>query len=434
MLPVRWTKGGGAEEVDWNHRDVYLTHVDRDLGPNYGLTLNPFLASDVRRYVVFYSLLYDKLIVPDASMLYNKELEAAICHPGHPLVELLHESVIVPAVRSNAPTFVELEESLRNADTWQARKPDEARRWAEFLDEHVRGKREMGIELAQAGPRFTQLTDGALETRKDAIGAGLEGVWDELRRFIEATRELAGEEVVRRTTFYEFADLMVERDWLASRNARLMSSALYYRNASELLRVTPAMALPFARTLKRMETPRAFEEAVDRTRTISRSTALQLRFDVWDLADLDAETVLKIRSKREFEDFLDAMAEARGIEEQDVAVVKAECALAEYLDFLDEYLGATTIGRFAELGELRQAGKLVSYLHNPGNVLISSLAWIVGAPDPNVEIAKFLWEFGTISAARYIQGQRDGLNMDARDEVGRRGEERGRKQGLGKGA
>jgi hypothetical protein len=426
------SKGNGAT-AEWNHRDVYLTHVDRDLGPGFGLTGRPFLASDVRRYLVFYSLLYDRLIVPDASTLYNQELEAAIRYQPCRLVELLDEEVIVPAVRSNVPTFVELEESLRDADTWQARDPDDARRWAEYLDEHVRAKREMGIELAQAGPRFTQLTDSAIATCDDARRAGLEGVWNELKEFIGATREDADDKIVRRTTFYEFADRLSERDASASRSARLMSSALYYRNASELLRITPAMAMPFAATLERMEAPSALRDAIGLNRAISQITTLRLRFDVWDLSAVDAGTVLEIRSERDFERFLEAMADARRATDPFLALEMAERALTEYLAFLNEQLSASAIGRLPELRELRRAGRLVSYASRVGELLIPCLALIVGAPEVNVKIAEFLWKFGTESTARYVQGQRDGLDQDARDAVDRRREERGRKQGLGQG-
>src|SRR5262245_45739284 len=72
---VRRGRKTPSPDGGWNHRDIYLTHVDRDLGPGFGLTGKPFLASDIRRHMVLYSLLYEKLIVPDASTLYNREFE-----------------------------------------------------------------------------------------------------------------------------------------------------------------------------------------------------------------------------------------------------------------------------------------------------------------------------------------------------------------------
>jgi len=429
MLAMRLSKGNGASR-EWNHRDVYLTHVDRDLGPGFGLTGRPFLASDVRRHLVLYSLLYDKLIVPDASTLYNREFEAAIRYPPSQLVALLDEKVIVPAVRSNVPTFVELEESLRDADTWKARDRDDARRWAEYLDIHVGARREMGIELAQAGPRFTQLTDGVLETRESAERVGLGGVWDELRKFIETTRKDAGEEIVRRTTFYEFADQLMGHNWRASRDARLMSSAVYYRNASELLRVTPAMAGPFATTLERVEGSGGLRDP-DLDRAMVRTTTLELEFDVWDLSALDAEAVLTIRSEKDFKRFLAAMADARGMNNRMAALEKAERALTEYLRFLDDQLRVAAIGGLSYRRKLRQASKLVSYVHPAGEMLISYLAWKVGTPDLNKQLAEFLWRFGSEATGWYVQLEDNRVTEEGWDAADRRREERGGKRALG---
>jgi hypothetical protein len=422
---VKWLKGNRAPKDGWNYRDVYLTHVDRDLGPGFGLTSSPFRARDVHRYLVFYSLLYDKLIVPDASTLYNEELERAIRSPRHGLADLLDEGVIVPAIRSNAPTFVELEASLRDAETWKARNPGDGRRWAEYLDRHVRSKHELGIELAEAGTRFTQLTDSALETREKAEKAGLLGVWDELKRFIESSRELADDEIVRRTTFYEFADQLVGGNRQASRSARLISSALYYRNASELLRVTPAMAMPFARMLQRMETPAALRNSVRLGERVSRRTVLQLSFGPSDLADVDAQTVLEIRQEKEFESFLREMAEARWTEEPVVAAEKAELALIGYLLFLDDFLCTSTTGRLSEFRELRRMCKLVQYAGFAGEIAIPSLAWIVGAPQENLQAAEFLWRFGIDRTNQSLGKRAANLRREGRDTVNRRREQHG---------
>lgn len=400
-------------------RGIYLTHVDRDLGLP-GVNRVPIEHDELRALLVLYSLLYERLIIPDGASFYNLTLRdilqgAEYRHLG--LAKLFEQGIVVPVARDVAPTFVELEAFLYAAGAWRSPDRNDGRRWAEFLDEHTSAR--VLLHHPSASETFSELV---YEVTRDHDAAGrlmLGGVRDDLSRFI-AAREVGYEDgFTRRSTLYEFADRLPGSEAISARQTRILGGALYHLTAANALGLQCAMAGPFASAFAELSglAANVQEAAMADGSSRSEQAAHAVPFDPIALAEVDFEVISDIRRSREFRVFIDTMSAAKADRDPVRGAATARDALTRYLGYLDGPLTIAVSGRSRDVRRLKRAATATSLTFMTGGVATSVVGLVVPGAGVLTFLGGFFWLFGEKSLGGYLKGRLSATTAEARADA-----------------
>jgi hypothetical protein len=399
-------------------RGIYLTHVDRDLGLS-SVSRTPLGHDELHALLVLYSLLYDHLVIPDGASFYNLLLRDVMQGPTrrpYGLAKLLEHGIVVPVARDVAPSFVELEAFLHASGAWHSPDRDDARQWAEFLDEHTRTR--VLLHHPSAGETFSDLVYEVTRDSRMADRLMLGGVRDDLSRFL-AERELQYvDRFTRRSTLYEFADRLPHSEATTARRTRILGGALYHLTAASALGLPCAMAGPFADAFGALNgLPVHVRQVVTDSRDMSPAAVHAVPFDPLAFASIDFEVVFDIRRSRQFRTFVDAMAAAKSDANSVRGAATASAALAAYLGYLDEPLTIAVAGRHSEVRRLRRAATATSFTLTSAGIATS----VAGLFLPGAESLTFggglFWLFGEKAVGRYLDQRLSGSIASARADV-----------------
>lgn len=346
--------------------------------------------------LVLYSLLYEWLVIPDGASFCNLALKDLLQEKKYHyfgLARLLQDGVIVPIARDVAPSFVELETFLFSSGAWRAPPRDIGRPWAEFLDEHTRSRVLLNHEAA--AELFSEMTYDVVRDSVMASRLGLMDLRDDLSRYIDKREREYENGFARRSTLYEFADLLPLRDAASARQARILGSALYHLTAAGALGLQCAMAGPYAAVFGELNgLPRDMRRVMREAEAASSDAIRMLNFDPAHLARVDYEVISDIRRSRAFHDYLDAMEAARARIDPVEAAKQAQKALVDYFAYLEEPLAVAASGRAQRARQLRRRASASSAVFTSGGVLTSVVGLLVPGAELLTFVGGFFWLFG----------------------------------------
>jgi hypothetical protein len=392
--------------------------VDRDLGLE-SVNGSPVNHEELRAMLVLYSLLYEWLVIPDGASFFNLMLRDVLQGKEHRpfgLAKLLQDGVIVPVARDVAPSFVELEGFLFSSGAWRAPPREIGRRWAEFLDEHTRSRVLLNHEAA--AELFSELIYQVMRDPMMTNRLGLVDLREDLWRYVDAREREYENGFARRSTLYEFADLLPVRDARSARQARVLGSALYHLTAAEALGLQCAMAGPYASVFGELnDLPRDIRQVMREAEHDSSDAARMLSFDPAHLARVDYEVISDIRRSQAFHDYLQAMEVARSQLDPVKAASQAQVALVDYFAYLEEPLVVAASSRGRRVRKLRRRATASSAVFSSGGVITSVVGLLVPGSQLLTFAGGFFWLFGEKVVNGHLQTRTEQEIAAARAEM-----------------
>lgn len=393
---------------------IYFPLADRDLTVQR-LYSKPLSTVELWLHVAFYSLFFERLVIPDGASLFNPALRELATSPKfkrYNFRKLLEDAVIVWSQRSNAKRFVDLQGFLSSTGSWRVDESDEQRDYLEFLDDVCKSR--ITYDYVETAELFTQLTEACFTDSEIIRHLSVpESVVRSAIEHSESWRSKTVDQYARRTSMYEFAAKLDKRG--ATRQARVvrqLSSAVYHGSAANRLGLDIAY-------------PAQYREAINAlhgsgipvwAHQLTRHPAVSPVADVSDipfystaLTLVTGDVIADIRQAPEFRRYIKSLAKSNKNPESHSASDDFYNALVEYISFLNIPLGTLLVGRYSEWKKLRRTAKVAKYSSRSGSGGIALLSVLEPSAGIAATALSAVWGFGGWQLTRWLEqkSQRD---------------------------
>lgn len=407
-----------------SHRgSVLLSHADVELALSRTAGKAPYGERDLRAILNLYALLYGRLIVLDSAFLFNPAIQYLISHPSARVFGyegLLRDGVLVPLARDIAPDFRHLHGLQLQSGMFPATDWNDALAFADFLDDCV-GER-VQFRNREFYELYTELAEGALQNETFLEGAGIPArSAQELLAFLArekgAPKGDLFEGVVRRSTFFRFADGLPRSREAESRRIREFGGVLGHAAMGSLLGIVPAYSAKWGRSIDALHSVQVSGAAPHDGPAVEARASDTLPFNIAALESIHYDHIAEIRASREFHDYIVASEKALATPDPVVAGRAFHEALATYLAYLEDAL-VVSIGRGGDTAKrFRKLVTVSTFVDVGGSVTIT----LVGAALPMIALPAvglgLAWAFGGIPVKRWIESRAEKEARRARKDV-----------------
>jgi len=400
-----------------------LTHTDVELALSRTAGRTHYGERDLRAILNLYALLYDRLVVLDSAFLFNPLVQYLFAHPSSRAFGyegMLRDGVIVPLSRDIAPSFQELQRFQRKTGMYPATDWSAAASFAEFLDDQV--KERVPFNHLDFYHLYTDLATGALSSEAFRRSMGLASpTADQLLAFIDAKKshevDSAFRDVTRRSVFFEFADLLVQRHDPQSRRVRELGAVLGHAAYGSMLGITPAYSSLWNRPINALHSVQLSDWHDHEDLNPEDQVSETLAFDIAALESIDYDCIAEIRKSREFREYMAGLQSAASSADPVEESKRFRDALVSYLAYLESALVLSIGGSGKRAKRMRRLVTVSSYVDVGGTATIT----LAGAAVPVLALPAvglgLAWAFGGIPVVRWIEARAGQEERRARAEV-----------------
>lgn len=390
--------------------DVYFVHVDRALS-RPGLTAVPFDHTKLRAALFLYALLYDSIVIPDGATIYNAVLRDLLLGPEYTrfgVEQLLRDEIVEFAQRDNAPSFEQLEQTLRRDGAWGVTEPGQIEPYLEYLDRLNPKRRPYSYD--DAATRFTTGIGSSLENDVLMQRLGLGEIAEAAAIHEAAARGAVEDGYARRSSLYRFADELGEPSPAA--RLRELASLVYHESAATALNLDPTYPAQFSACVEAVH-GLPLKAIPGQASSPEDVVKLGLAFPFEAMAKIDYRVIHDIRRSSRFGSWLSEVRQCREESDTAKAAERFMAALSDHLASLDGPLMHAIYGRYARQRSLKTGATIVRW----GSRGLSASSLVVGLVGGNPVLglsASAFWLFGPWSVSHWIESHQRAEDFDAR--------------------
>lgn len=212
--------------------DAFLSYADNQL---------QYSNSQLIQYINFYSITRDKLIIPDAFLLNNRELENLLLNKHSEYYKLLEEGILIPALREGVNSFKDL---FDNQNKRNVRDRCINPEYPKLIDKKT--QMVMWYDLDDISKNYTNETKNLVTNYHFMQQFGLLNYSNDLSESIEKTVEEHG--VLTRTDMWNLSEK--ENFVPVQENIKKLGTTIYIPNIPKTYNINPVFPKQLAEYFK----------------------------------------------------------------------------------------------------------------------------------------------------------------------------------------